>query len=90
MQGLPHSAPKCARGELPQVAYAAILATKEGPLNVCHLFWNNEAKSRPIDRPQLATLSSSAKGQTTSGQEGAITFGRANINLPNEHRPAEP
>ena len=49
---------------------------------------NNEAKSRPIDRPQLATSLPSATGRTTLGQEGAIIFGRV-IDLPGEHSPAE-
>jgi hypothetical protein len=31
----------------------------------------------------------SAKGQTTLSKEGAIIFGRANIDLPGEHSPAE-
>jgi hypothetical protein len=69
-------------------AYAAVLATKEGPL--CHQSWSNEAKSRPIGRPWLAVSSPSAKGRTTLGQDGAIIFGRANIDLPGEQSPAEP
>jgi hypothetical protein len=69
-------------------AYAAALATKEGLL--CRQSWRNEAKSRPIDRPRVATSSPSAKGRTALGQDGAIIFGRANIDLPGEQSPAEP
>ena len=96
MQGLPRSALESMRSsehvlvgnslQLPNT-YAAVLATKEGRL--CHLLWNNEAKIRPIDRPQLASSSPSAKGQTTLGQEGAIIFGRTNIDLPGKHSLAE-
>ena len=53
------------------------LAAKGAPL--CRRSWKNEAKSRPIDRPQLATSLPSATGRTTLGQEGAIIFGRAHI-----------
>ena len=67
--------------------YAEVLATKGAPL--CRQSWKNEAKSRPIDRPQLATSLPSATGRTTSGQEGAIVFGRAKIDLPGKHSPAE-
>ena len=68
--------------------YAEVLATKGAPL--CRQSWENKAKSRPIDRPHLATPLPSATGRTTLGQEGAIVFGRANINLPGKHSPAEP
>ena len=67
--------------------YAEVLATKGAPL--CRQSWKNEAKSRPIDRPQLATSLPSATGRTTLGQEGAIVFGRAKIDLPGKHSPAE-
>ena len=67
--------------------YAEVLATKGAPL--CRQSWKNEAKSRPIDRPQLATSLPSATDRTTSGQEGAIVFGRAKIDLPGKHSPAE-
>ena len=67
--------------------YAEVLATKGAPL--CRQSWKNEAKSRPIDRPQLATSLPSATGRITSGQEGAIVFGRAKIDLPGKHSPAE-
>ena len=50
--------------------YAELLATKGAPL--CRQSWKNEAKSRSIDRPQLATTLPSATGRTTLGQEGAI------------------
>ena len=56
---------------------AEVLAAKGAPL--CRRSWKNEAKSRPIDRPQLATSLPSATGRTTLGQEGAIIFGRAHI-----------
>ena len=68
--------------------YAEVLAIKEGPL--CRLPCNNEANSRPIYRPRVAVSSPSAKGQTTLGQDGAIIFGHANIDLPGEQNPAEP
>ena len=67
--------------------YAEVLAAKGAPL--CRQSWKNEAKSRPIDRPQLATSLPSATGRTTLGQEGAIVFGRAKIDLPDKHSPAE-
>ena len=67
--------------------YAAALATKGAPL--CRQSWKNEAKSRPIDRPRVATSLPSATGRTTLGQEGAIVFSRANIDLPGKHSPAE-
>jgi hypothetical protein len=44
----------CDKGVLPN-AYAAALATKEGPL--CHQSWSNETESRPIDKPWVATSS---------------------------------
>ena len=69
------------------IVYAEVLATKGAPL--CRQSWENKAKSRPIDRPHLATPLPSAMGRTTSGQEGAIVFGRANIDLPGKHSPAE-
>ena len=68
--------------------YAAALAIK-GVQSYCQS-WKNEAKSRPIDRPHLATSLPSATGRTTLGQEGVIAFGRANIDLPVKHNPAEP
>ena len=68
--------------------YAVALATKGGPL--CRQSRNNEAKDRPIDRPQVATSLPSVTGRTTLGQEGAIIFGRTNIDLPSEHSSAEP
>ena len=64
--------------------YAAALATKRTPL--CCQSWKNEAKSRPIDRPGVATSLPSATGQTTLGQKGAIVFSRANTG---KHSPAE-
>ena len=67
------------------IVYAEVLATKEAPL--CRQSWENKAKSRPIDRPHLAT--SLLSGQTTLGQEDAIVFGRANIDFPGKHSPAE-
>ena len=67
--------------------YAAALATKGAPL--CRQSWKNEAESRPIDRPRVATSLPSATGRTTLGQEGAIIFGRAKIDLPGKHSPAE-
>ena len=67
--------------------YAAALATKRTTLS--RQSWKNEAKSRSIDRPRVATSLPSATGQTTLGQEGAIIFGRANIDLPGKHSPAE-
>ena len=51
---------------------------------------NNKAKNKPIDRPRVVTSLPSATGRTTLGQEGVIIFGRANIDLPGEHSPAEP
>ena len=66
---------------------AEVLAAKGAPL--CRQSWKNEAKSRPIDRPQLATSLPSTTGRTTLGQEGAIVFGRAKIDLPGKHSPAE-
>ena len=69
--------------------YAAALATKGAPGPLYHQSWKNEAKSRPIDRPRVATSLPSATGRTTLGQEGAIIFGRANIDLPGKHSPAE-
>ena len=68
--------------------YAEVLATKGALL--CRQSWKNEAKSRPVDRPRVATSSPSATGRTILGQEGAIVFGRANIDLPGKHSPAEP
>ena len=67
--------------------YAEVLATKGAPL--CRQSWKNEAKSTPIDRPQLATSLPSATGRITLDQEGAIVFGRAKIDLPSKHSPAE-
>ena len=69
--------------------YAEVLATKGTPL--CRQSWKNEAKSRSIDRPHLATSlpSVSATGRTILGQEGAIIFGRANIDLLGKYSPAE-
>ena len=64
-----------------------LIATKGSPL-YCQS-WNNEAKSTPIDRPQVATSSPSAKGRTALGQDSAIIFGYANIDLPGEQSPAE-
>ena len=64
--------------------YAAALATKGAPL--CCQSWKNEAKSRPIDRPRVATSLPSAIGRTTLGQEGAIIFSRVNTG---KHSPAE-
>ena len=55
----------------------AEVAAKGAPL--CRQSWKNEVKSRPIDRPHLATFLPSATGQTTLGQDGAIVFGRAEI-----------
>ena len=69
-------------------AYAAALATKGAPF--CRQSWKNKAKSRPIDRPRVATSLPSATGRTTLGQEGAIVFDRANIDFPGKHSPAEP
>ena len=66
---------------------AEVLATKGAPLY--RQSWKNEAKSRPIDRPHLATSLPSATGRTTLGQESAIVFGRAKIDLPGKHSPAE-
>ena len=43
--------------------YAAALATKGAPL--CRQSWKNEAKSRPIDRPRVATSLPSATGRIT-------------------------
>ncbi len=37
-----------------QLAYAEVLATKEGPLQLVPS-WKNEAKKKLIDRPHLAT-----------------------------------
>ena len=67
--------------------YAEVLATKGAPL--CRQSWKNEAKSRPIDRPRVATSLPSATERTTLGQEGAIIFGHANIDLPGKYSPAE-
>ena len=67
--------------------YAEVLATKGAPL--CRQSWKNEAKSRPIDRPQLATSLPLATGRTILDQEGAIVFGHAKIDLPGKHSPAE-
>ena len=67
--------------------YVEVLATKGAPL--CRQFWKNETKSRSIDRPQLATTLPPATGRTTLGQEGAIIFGRAKIDLPGKHSPAK-
>ena len=64
-----------------------LIATKGAPL--CRQSWKNEAKSRSIDRPQLATSLPSATGRTTLDQEGVIVFGRAKIDLPGKHSPAE-
>ena len=55
----------------------------------CRQSWNNEAKNRPIDIPRVARSLPSATGRTTLGQEGAIIFYRANIDLPGKHSPAE-
>ena len=70
------------------LVHAAALAIKGGPL--CHQPWNNEAKSRPIDMPRVATSLPSATERTTLGQESVIIFGRANIDLSGEHSLAEP
>ena len=70
------------------LVYAAVLATKGTPL--CRQSWKNEAKSRPIDRPWVATYLPSATGRTTLDQEGAIVFDRVNIDLPGKHSPVEP
>ena len=59
--------------------YAAALATKGAPGPLYRQSWKNEAKSRPIDRPRVATSLPSATGRTTLGQEGAIVFSRMNI-----------
>ena len=67
-------------------AYGAALATKGAPL--CRHSWKNQAKSRPIDRSRVATSLPSATGQITLGQEGAIVFSRANIDLPGKHSPS--
>ena len=44
-------------------------------MSSCMQSWNNEAKNRPTDRPQVATSLPSAMGQTTLDQEGVIIFG---------------
>jgi hypothetical protein len=59
------------------------------PKNVGSRRSTTEAKSRPIDRPQVATSSPSAKGQTALGQDGVIIFGRTNIDSPSEQSSAE-
>ena len=66
----------------PTSSDAEVLATKGARQS-----WKNEAKSKPIDRPRVATSLPSATGRTTLGQE---VFGRANIDLPGiKHSPAE-
>ena len=76
------------------VSFVYAAAATKGAAPLCRQSWKDEAKSRPIDRPHLATslhcLYHHATGLTTLGQEGAIIFGRANIDLPGEHSPAEP
>ena len=46
--------------------------------------------SRPIDRPRVVISLPTVTGQTILDQEGAIIFGRANVDLLDEHSPAEP
>ena len=87
MQGLPCSAPESTHSSkhvltgnshgLPN-AYAAVLGV--GFLGTI--------------KPRVGQLtghrSPSVRGRTTLGQEGAIIFGLANIDLPGEHSSAEP